>query len=118
MNLVSYRNLVDVAYTEDEVKAMAVEIEVRRLHFAGFARHLPAHACSLPQVEDGPNDQGERFLRPGKLADRLPAPYANEQVRSLLPTLPFPVAQGIVADTRVPLCRLRAPQMLALTLRI
>ena len=29
MNLISYRNLVDVAYTEEEVKAMAVEVEVR-----------------------------------------------------------------------------------------
>ena len=28
-NLVAYRNLVGVAYTEDEVKAMAEEIEVR-----------------------------------------------------------------------------------------
>jgi len=56
MNLIAYRNLVDVAYSEAEVKAMAEEVE----------------------VEDGPNDQGERFTRPAKLSDRLPAPYANE----------------------------------------
>jgi len=29
-------------------------------------------------IEDGPNDQGEMYLRPGKLSDRLPAPYKNE----------------------------------------
>lgn len=29
LNLVAYRNLVGVAYTEDEVKAMAEEVEVR-----------------------------------------------------------------------------------------
>jgi ubiquinol-cytochrome c reductase cytochrome c1 subunit len=29
LNLVAYRNLVGVAYTEDEVKLMAEEIEVR-----------------------------------------------------------------------------------------
>ena len=32
-----------------------------------------------PQVTDGPDDTGEMFDRPGKLSDRLPAPYANEE---------------------------------------
>lgn len=57
MSLVSYRDLVGVAYTEEETKAMAAEIE----------------------VTDGPNDEGEMFTRPGKLSDRFPQPYANEQ---------------------------------------
>ncbi|KAF7039789.1 hypothetical protein CFC21_049736 [Triticum aestivum] len=57
MSLISYRDLVGVAYTEEETKAMAAEIE----------------------VVDGPNDEGEMFTRPGKLSDRLPQPYANEQ---------------------------------------
>ncbi|XP_019168205.1 PREDICTED: cytochrome c1-2, heme protein, mitochondrial isoform X1 [Ipomoea nil] len=56
MSLVSYRDLVGVAYTEEEVKAMAAEIE----------------------VVDGPNDEGEMYTRPGKLSDRFPQPYANE----------------------------------------
>ncbi|KAI9084022.1 hypothetical protein K1719_034018 [Acacia pycnantha] len=56
MSLVSYRDLVGVAYTEEEVKALAAEIE----------------------VVDGPNDEGEMFTRPGKLSDRFPQPYANE----------------------------------------
>ncbi len=30
------------------------------------------------QVEDGPDDEGEMFERPGRLADPLPRPYANE----------------------------------------
>lgn len=57
MSLLSYRDLVGVAYTEEEVKAMAAEIE----------------------VVDGPNDEGEMFTRPGKLSDRFPQPYPNEQ---------------------------------------
>ena len=57
MSLISYRDLVGVAYTEEETKAMAAEIE----------------------VVDGPNDEGEMFTRPGKLSDRFPQPYANEQ---------------------------------------
>ncbi|KAJ9534758.1 hypothetical protein QJQ45_013121 [Haematococcus lacustris] len=52
-----WRQLVGVAYTEEEAKAMAFETE----------------------VEDGPNDEGEMFTRPGRLADKLPMPYANEQ---------------------------------------
>ncbi|KAK7316108.1 hypothetical protein VNO77_34834 [Canavalia gladiata] len=56
MSLISYRDLVGVAYTEQEVKAMAAEIE----------------------VVDGPNDEGEMFTRAGKLSDRFPQPYANE----------------------------------------
>ncbi|CAM8930415.1 unnamed protein product [Rhodiola kirilowii] len=51
------RDLVGVAYTEEETKAMAAEIE----------------------VVDGPNDEGEMFTRPGKLSDCLPQPYPNEQ---------------------------------------
>ena len=56
MSLISYRDLVGVAYTEEEVKAMAAEVE----------------------VVDGPNDEGEMFTRPGKLSDRFPQPYQNE----------------------------------------
>jgi cytochrome c1 len=57
MSLISFRDLVGVAYTEEETKAMAAEIE----------------------VVDGPNDEGEMFTRPGKLSDRFPSPYANEE---------------------------------------
>ena len=31
------------------------------------------------EVVDGPDDEGEMFTRPGRLADKLPIPYANEQ---------------------------------------
>nr|GEW77005.1 cytochrome c1-2, heme protein, mitochondrial [Tanacetum cinerariifolium] len=31
------------------------------------------------EVVDGPNDEGEMFTRPGKLSDRFPQPYPNEQ---------------------------------------
>lgn len=53
---IAWRNLVDVAFTEDEVKEMAAEVD----------------------VTDGPDDEGEMFDRPGKLSDYLPKPYAND----------------------------------------
>src|SRR5262249_43985399 len=31
------------------------------------------------KVEDGPGDDGKMFERPGKVSDRLPSPYKNEQ---------------------------------------
>lgn len=30
-------------------------------------------------MEDGPDDKGEMFKRPAKLADYLPHPYPNEE---------------------------------------
>lgn len=57
MNRIAYRNLVGVAFSEDEVKALAEDTE----------------------VEDGPNEEGAMFSRPGRLADTLPAPYPNEE---------------------------------------
>jgi len=31
------------------------------------------------QVDDGPNDQGKMFQRPGKASDAIPGPYKNDQ---------------------------------------
>lgn len=57
MNYVAFRNLVNVTHTEEEVKALAKECD----------------------VEDGPNEDGEMFTRPGKLSDYFPNPYPNEE---------------------------------------
>ncbi|KAL1451798.1 hypothetical protein WDU94_006142 [Cyamophila willieti] len=54
---VCYRNLVGVSHTEAEAKREAEEI----------------------MVEDGPNDKGDMFKRPGKLSDSFPSPYPNEE---------------------------------------
>lgn len=56
LDRIAWRNLVGSSHTADEARAQAEEIE----------------------YEDGPNDQGENFQRPGKLSDYMPAPYANE----------------------------------------
>lgn len=55
---VAYRNLVGVAFSEDEVKAICAD---------------------APDVVDGPNSEGEMFERPAKLSDYLPSPYKNEE---------------------------------------
>lgn len=57
LEYVSYRTLVDVALSEEETKAMVAEIDFM----------------------DGPDDTGEMFERPGKLSDKFPSPYKNEE---------------------------------------
>lgn len=54
---ISFRNLVGNTHDEASAKAVAESYE----------------------VEDGPNEDGEMFERPGKLSDRLPGPYKNEE---------------------------------------
>jgi ubiquinol-cytochrome c reductase cytochrome c1 subunit len=57
LKYIAFRNLAELGYSDDEVKAIAAEA----------------------QVTDGPNDQGEMYQRPGKPTDIFPAPFANEQ---------------------------------------
>jgi cytochrome c1 len=45
----------------------------------GFTEPQAATIAASFQVTDGPNDQGQMFQRPGKLADYFPAPFANDQ---------------------------------------
>ena len=56
MQYIAFRNFADLGYSEAEIKAIAAEYD----------------------VEDGPNDDGEMFTRPGIPADRMPSPYPND----------------------------------------
>ena len=58
LSLVAYRNLGDLGFNEDEVKAIAAN------YF----------------VTDGPDDFGDMFERPAIPSDRFVAPFANEQI--------------------------------------
>jgi cytochrome c1 len=44
-----------------------------------FSRAQAAAVAAEYKIKDGPNDQGEMFERPGRSADRFPAPFPNEQ---------------------------------------
>jgi len=54
---IAFRNLVGTLYTEEQAKQIAAEIE----------------------VEDGPDDEGNMFERPGALSDYFPKPYKNDE---------------------------------------
>ncbi len=45
----------------------------------GFTEPQAATIAATFQVTAGPNDQGEMFQRPGKLADYFPPPFPNDQ---------------------------------------
>jgi ubiquinol-cytochrome c reductase cytochrome c1 subunit len=57
LKYIAFRNLAELGYSEDEVKAIAAQY----------------------QITDGPDDQGEMYQRPGKPTDTSPAPFPNEQ---------------------------------------
>lgn len=57
MNLVAFRTLEDLGYSEEQVKAFAAEY----------------------QITDGPNKEGDMFERPGKPSDHFPPPFPNEE---------------------------------------
>jgi ubiquinol-cytochrome c reductase cytochrome b/c1 subunit len=45
----------------------------------GFSEAQAASFASEYKIKDGPNDQGEMFDRPGRVADYFPSPFPNEQ---------------------------------------
>jgi ubiquinol-cytochrome c reductase cytochrome c1 subunit len=54
----------------------------RNLADAGGLDFTEAQAATIAsgfQVTDGPNDQGEMFQRPGKIADHFPPPFPNDK---------------------------------------
>jgi ubiquinol-cytochrome c reductase cytochrome c1 subunit len=57
LHKVAFRSLVGVTHTEAQMKKIAESYE----------------------ITDGPNEIGEMFERPGKLSDKLPGPYKNEE---------------------------------------
>jgi ubiquinol-cytochrome c reductase cytochrome c1 subunit len=57
MHLMSYRNLRELGLSDAEVRGIAATV----------------------QVQDGPNDEGQMFERPGRPSDRFRSPFANEK---------------------------------------
>jgi len=79
LSLVSYRNLRDIGFSEDEVKAIAAAVE----------------------VTDGPNDAGEMFQRPARPSDRFKAPFPNEKAARAGNNGAYPVDLSLVTKARI-----------------
>ena len=74
----SFRDLTQIGYTEDQVKAIA----------AGY------------QITDGPNDEGQMFQRPGRPSDPIPGPFPNDQAARAANNGALPPDQSLIVKAR------------------
>jgi ubiquinol-cytochrome c reductase cytochrome c1 subunit len=74
----SFRDLTQIGYSEDEVKAIA----------AGY------------QITDGPNDEGQMFQRPGRPSDPIPGPFPNDQAARVANNGALPPDQSLIVKAR------------------
>jgi len=72
------RDLAELGYSEDEVKAIAASY----------------------QVTDGPNDQGEMYQRPGRPSDPIPGPFPNDQAARVANNGALPPDLSMIAKAR------------------
>lgn len=78
MDLVAFRTLADLGYTDAQVKAFAAEYT----------------------IQDGPNDDGDMFERPGLPTDHFPAPFANPQAAAAANGGAHPPDMSLLAKAR------------------
>lgn len=78
LRYVAFRNLQDLGYSAEEVKAIAAEYT----------------------VTDGPNDEGEMFDREGRPSDRFPSPFPNLQAAAAANNGATPPDLSLIAKAR------------------
>jgi ubiquinol-cytochrome c reductase cytochrome c1 subunit len=78
MRQLSYRNLLEIGLTEEQVRNIAAQF----------------------QVVDGPNDQGEMFERPARLSDRFRRPFPNEQAARAANNGAYPPDLSVMVKAR------------------
>ncbi len=78
LNQIRFRDLRALGFNEDEVKALAAEIE----------------------VTDGPNDEGQMFQRPGRPADRMKSPFPNEKAARAANNGAYPPDLSLIVKAR------------------
>ena len=74
----SFRSLGDIGLGEAEIKAIAAEYD----------------------IEDGPDDEGEMYTRPGRPSDHLPNPYPNDNAGRAANNGALPPDLSIIAKAR------------------
>lgn len=78
LDLIAYRNLAALGYSEDEIKAYAANYE----------------------VEDGPDDNGDMFMRAAIPSDRFVSPFANENAARASNNGAYPPDLSLMAKAR------------------
>jgi len=75
---VSYRDLNSIGLTKDEIKSLAAEYEVK----------------------DGPNDEGEMYMRFAKPSDKFVGPYSNDKEARLANNGAYPPDLSLIVKAR------------------
>ena len=78
LRLVAFRNLEGIGLSDQEIRALAAQRQVR----------------------DGPNDTGEMFERPGRPSDRMRGPFANEQAARAANNGAYPLDLSVITKAR------------------
>lgn len=78
MRLLSYRNLREIGLSEAQVQAIAATVE----------------------IQDGPNDDGQMFARPGRASDRFHSPFANDAAARAANNGALPPDFSVIAKAR------------------
>ncbi len=81
IKLVAFRNLMEDGgpeFSEGQIRLLASEY----------------------QVQDGPDESGEMFDRPGRLSDRFPSPFPNEQAARAAQGGAYPPDLSLIAKAR------------------
>ncbi|SPR12314.1 cytochrome c [Orientia tsutsugamushi] len=78
LKYVSYRNLADIGFSADEIKAIAREYN----------------------FQDGPNDQGEMFERSGLPSDQFYSPFPNDKAARAANNGSYPVDLSLIIKAR------------------
>ncbi len=78
MNLVAFRTLTDLGYTEAQVKAFAAQYE----------------------VQDGPNASGEMYTRKAVPSDHFPSPFPNHEAAAAANNGAAPPDMSLLAKAR------------------
>jgi len=79
LRYIAFRNLADLGYNADEIKALASEAT----------------------VIDGPDDDGEMFERAGRPSDLLPSPFPNAKAAAAANNGAVPPDLSLVAKGRI-----------------
>lgn len=78
ISLVRYRNLEEIGFSPEQVKAIAAEYETK----------------------DGPNDEGEMFMRPAIPSDIFFKPYANDEAARAANDGSIPIDLSLITKAR------------------
>ncbi len=66
----------------------------------GFTTAQATAIAAEYKIKDGPNDQGEMFERPGRLADKFPSPFPNDAAARLVNNGTVPPDLSVIAKAR------------------